>query len=510
MKLVRLESETELTQSQFTNNLAIPLVIGKNGQVALKCLTLQFAEPPFVIDSTNNQISFTTSSVAGSPVTTTRTITIPSGEYNITNLMLKIQELLNAMIQSEVTPTTDDGFEWLVEANGDAEIGLKTHIAFQRTDVELVTTANTQILQDGTNPSMGYSEPNFYKAAVDDNSYNAGLITSKWVNTGAWKISMAVTKQEEAQTENIANSKWVFGIADIPSLQTDGETNLLEEIYVGFYRNNDGQYSYKKNDVMVDTNIAIEAEDIITISKRLVSGTQTKVLYTIQKGLTVTHFEGDVIQESDASFIGAGGMVLLLKVGNDTGKIAFNTIENNPTTQIVENGGVYTRINASDVKYVLLDNNLTVSASNVTLNLKSDALKQLLGYNLQFMEKNAVSYDFVSESNIATNVFNNDIVVEIPELSLDGYDHGVRQSRNIAMVISSGELRSSQKAIGFERYELTYNEQATFLFIGLKNKQTSVTCPQLTIRVTSNGQVLPLSGKMTALLLFRDEDDKMF
>jgi hypothetical protein len=510
MKLVRLESETELTQSQFTNNLAIPLVIGKNGQVALKCLTLQFAEPPFIIDSTNNQISFTTSSITGSPVTTLRTITIPNGEYNITNLMLKIQELLNAMIQSEVTPSTDDGFEWLVEAKGDAEIGLKTHIAFQRTDPEAVTTANTQILQDGTNATMDYSEPNFFKDVTDDGTYNAGLITSKWVNTGAWRISMVVTKKSGTQTEDIADSKWVFGIADIPSLQTDGETSLLEEIYVGFYRNNDGQYSYKKNDVMVDTNIDIEAEDVITISKRLVSGTQTKVLYTIQKGLTVTHFEGDVIQESDVRFIGAGGMVLLLKVGNDTGKIAFNTIENNPTTQIVENTGVYTRINASDVKYVLLDNNLTVSASNVTLDLKSDALKQLLGYNLQFMEKNAVSYDFVSESNIATNVFNNDIVVEIPELSLDGYDHGVRQSRNIAMVISSGELISSQKAIGFERYELTYNEQATFLFIGLKNKQTSVTCPQLTIRVTSNGQVLPLSGKMTALLLFRDEDDKMY
>jgi hypothetical protein len=510
MKLVRLESNSTLTQSQFTNNLSIPLVLGKNAQVALKCLTLQFAEPPFIIDSTNNQISFTTSSIAGSPVTATRTITIPSGEYNIANLMLRISELLNGMIQSEVTPTTDDGFEWLVDTTGDTEIGYKTHIAFQRIDAELVTTANTQILQDGTNATMDYSEPNFFKAVVDDDSYNAGLITSKWVNTGAWKISMAVTKQEALQTEDIADSKWVFGIADSASLQTDGETSLLEEIYVGFYRNNSGQYSYKKNDVMVDTNIDIEAEDIITISKRLVSTTQTKVLYTIQKGSTITQFEGDVIQESDARFIGMGGMVLLLKVGNDTGKIAFNTIENNPTTLIVENGGVYTRINASDVKYVLLDNNLTVSASNVTLDLKSDALKQLLGYNNQFMQKNAISFDFVSESGIATNIFNNDIVVEIPELPLDGYDEGVKQSRNIAMVISSGELRTSQKAIGFERYELTYNEQATFLFIGLKNKQTSVTCPQLTIRVTSEGEILPLSGKMTALLLFRDEDDKMF
>lgn len=510
MKLVRLESDDELTQSQFTNNLSIPLVLGKNAQVALKCLTLQFAEPPFVINSTNNQISFTTSSISGKPVTTTRTVTIPIGEYNITNLMLRIQEILNAMVQSEVGSSTDEGFEWLVSAVGDAENGYKTHIAFQRTDIEAVTTANTTILQLGTNPTMAYTEPNFYKSVADDASYNAGLITNKWVNTGAWKTSMQVVKKSSSQTENIANSKWVFGITENSALYDNGETSLLEVMYVGFYRNSGGKYSYKKNDVMVDTGIAIADGDILTISKRLVSGTQTKVLYTVKKGVTVTNFEGDIIQDSDTRFIGMGGQVLLLKVGDDTGKIAFNTIDNYPTTQIVENNGVYTTIKASDVKYVLINDSLNVSQSNVTLDLKSDALKLLLGYNTQFMEKDAVSYDFVSESNIATNIFNNDMVVEIPELSLDGYDQGVKQSRNIAMVISSGELRSSQKAIGFEKYELTYNEQATFLFIGLKNKQTSVTCPQLTIRVTSNGQVLPLSGKMTCLLLFRDEDDKLF
>lgn len=510
MKLVRLESDDELTQSQFTNNLSIPLVLGKNSQVALKCLTLQFAEPPFVIDSTNNQISFSTSSIAGSPVTLTRTITIPNGEYNITNLMLKIQELLNSMVQSEASGTTDEGFEWLVSAEGDSDTGLNTHIAFQRTDVEAVTTANTTILQSGTTATMAYTEPNFYKNVSDNATYNAGLITNKWVNTGAWKISMQVVKKSGTQTENIANSKWVFGISENSALYDNGETSLLEVMYVGFYRNSGGKYSYKKNYVMVDTGLAIEDQDIITISKRLVSATQTKVIYTVKKGATVHNFEGDIIQESFAKVIGQGSQVLLLKVGDDTGKIAFNTIDNYPTTQIVENNGIYTKIKPSDVKYVLINDSLNVSPSNVTLDLKSDALKILLGYNNQYMEKNAVSYDFVSESKIATNIFNNDMVVEIPELSLDGYDQGVKQSRNIAMVISSGELRSSQRAIGFEKYELTYNEQATFLFISLKNKQTSITCPQLTIRVTSEGKVLPLSGKMTCLLLFRDEDDKLF
>jgi hypothetical protein len=500
MKLVRLESNSTLTQSQFTNNLSIPLVLGKNAQVALKCLTLQFAQPPLIIDSTNNKIRYFTDALSGA-----KEITIPSGQYEIGPLMDIIQLLMNSMIQSEVSNSSDDGFEWLVNATGNGQIGFTTHIAFNRTDTELVTSATCDFIDD----SMQYVEPNFIKNVADNGTYNAGLLTDKPLNGGCWKLSMTVDKQSGTQTEDIADSKWIFGVAEFFSQFEEGETNLLEQMYV-CVSSNDGQYLYKKNDVMVETNIAIQAEDIITISKRQKSETQTVVLYTITKDSIPTYFEGDIIQTSTVRALGGPAYYTMLKIGDDTGKIAFNTIEYNPTPSVTQTAGIFTRTKASDVPFVIRNEAIPLVQTDVIVDLLSDELKLLLGYNKRVLEQLALSFDFVSESGIATNIFNNDIVVEIPELALDGYDEGVKQSRNIAMVISSGELRTSQKAIGNETYELTYSEQATFLFIGLKNKQTSVTCPQLTVRVTSEGQILPLSGKMTALLLFRDEDDKMF
>ena len=501
MKLVRLESDAQLTQSQFTNNLSIPLVLGKNAQVALKCLTLQFAEPPIVIDNTNNQILFATGVES---LTNPDKITIPNGNYDIFSLMTTIQILLNSMIQSFATDTSDDGFEWSTDVTGNMSDGYKAHISFNRADSQIATTANS------TTTGMTYVEPNFYKNVADNGAYNAGLVTDKNINAGCWRMSMTVKKQEDTQTENIADSKWIFGIGNYFSSFEEGETQLLEQLYVCLYRNENGKYSYKKDFVMVDTDIDIEDGDIVTICKGGLSDTQTQVAYIIQKGSAQYDFEGDIIQTSVVKSLGEGGNNLLIKVGDDDGKIAFTNISFNPTTTVLENEGVFTKLRASEVPYVIKNNNLDVDATTVTLELGSDALKLLLGYQNRIMQKTAVSYDFVGENNVSTNVFNNDIVVEIPELSLDGYDHGVKQSRNIAMVISSGELRNSQKAIGNETFELTYNEQATFLFISLKNKQTSITAPQLTIRVTSEGKILPLTGKMTCLLLFRDEDDKLF
>lgn len=503
MKLVRLESESTLTQSQFTNNLSIPLVLGKNAQVALKSLSIQFAEPPIIIDNTNNTIYFSTGfENLGTP----EKITIPSGNYDRYSLMEMIQELLNAMVSSYDPESPDQGFQWTTEVTGDSTAGYKAHIAFNRADNELITTANTTII-DGN--SMVYDAPQFIKTAVDNNTYNAGLITDTYVNPGSWKISMTVQNQLGPQPEEIADSKWIFGIGNYFSSFQEGETGLLEDLYVCLYRNENGRYSYKKNYVMVDTNIDIEDGDTVTICKaNLLGGLQSQVVYRITKGTTTTEFEGDIIQTSAVRTLGIGANNLLLKVGNDTGKIAFTNISFNPSPSIIENNGIYTKINASEVPYIIKNNNLTVDESTVTIDLHSENLKLLLGYQNKIMQKDAISYDFVGTNNISTNIFNNDIVVEIPELALDGYDQGLKQSRNIVMVITSGDLRNSQKSIGSETYELSYTETATFLFIGLKNTQTSITCPQLSIRVTSEGKILPLTGKMTALLLFRDETDK--
>ncbi len=492
MKLVRLQSENQLNETQFTNNLAISLNLPIDSKVALKSLSIEFDTPPIVINSTNNTITFSTS--AQQPLTTVRTITIPSGEYSSQTLLKMIQRLLNAVIQSSET-NSDSGFEWLCNMTDD-----KSHIAFKRSEVETLTGATSNQI------NMTYANPQFFKSSGDTNTYDASLMANKNINHGSWYLEMTLQLQS-GQTATIANSQWIWGVFDINSQFETGESNLLQQMYVGFSRSSNGKYNIKKNMAMTELNVLIEEGDKISISKVLVSGTQSKVVYSITKGATKTDYDGDTISSTTpVIFIGDGSFYELLKIGNNTGKIAFTAIKQTPTGEVIDTNGVYTQIEA--VPTVLLNENLTtVSASTVTINLQTESLRQMLGYDTKIMQKHAISHDFISNSLISSNIFTDDLVIEIPELMLDGYDHGARQSKNIIMVLTTSELLRSIRSIGLNRYELSYNEQATYLFISLKNKQTTVSAPQLSIRCTINNRTLPLTCNMSALILFKDQDD---
>jgi hypothetical protein len=409
------------------------------------------------------------------------------------------------MIQSYDLGTTDDGFEWLTSVSGDVTTGFFSNISFLRADSENVTTANSD------SEGITYTSPNFYKNTTDNGTYNSYLITDDNVNKGCWNTYLTIAEQTTGQTQDVSGSSWIYGLAGYEAIAEEGTTGLLESMLVCFTRRSDGSYGYKKGVSIEPTNIQIEVGDIISISKKLVSTTETKVVYTITKGTQETDFDGDIIQTSELlKFAGINDYKVLLKVANDTGKIAFTNIKFNPTPSTLDSNGVVTSLIASDVPDVLRDSNLLeVGPSPVSIDFVTEDLQLLLGYSKKYYIYNGVSGKFFGVDGISTNIFNNDMIVEIPELPLDGYDHGYKQSRNIAMVITASELKNSQKSLGNETYELSYSEQATFLFIGIKNKQTTVTCPQLSIRVTSEGSLIPMTGKMTCLLLFRDEEDKL-
>jgi hypothetical protein len=492
MKLIRLQSESQLNETQFTNNLAISLNLPINSKVALKSLSIEFETPPIVINSTNNIITFSTS--AQQPITTVRSITIPSGEYSAQTLLKTIQRLLNAVVQS-TSSNSDSGFEWLCNVIDD-----KSHIAFKRTEVETLTTATANQI------NVGYTDPQFYKTSGDDDTYSASLVSNKPLNHGSWYLETTL-QLKTGQSTTIANSKWIWGIFEVNAQYETGESNLVQLMYAGLARTTNGYYSYKKNYVMVETTIVPTAGDVISISKTLVNATTCKVVYKITQGGTTTTLDGDTITSSTPIvFVGDGSFYELLKIGNDTGKIAFSSLKLTPSGEVINTNGVYTELDI--VPNILLNENLTtISPSTVTINLTSTSLRQMLGYNEGIMQKNAISYDFVSNSLISSNIFTDDLVIEIPELMLDGYDHGARQSKNMIMILTTAELLRSVRSIGLNRYELSYNEQATYLFISLKNKQTTVSAPMLSIRCTLNNRTLPLTCNMSALLLFKDEDD---
>ena len=504
-KLVRLESDTDLTESQFTNNLAIALQLGKNASVALKTLTMQFKEPPMSINGTNNEIQFATS--VDRPITNTRTATLPQGEYSISQLMSLIGQKMNGLLQSFDANTSDLGFEWLVKAVGDVANGYTAHIAYKRTDpVDDMNASECSFRVHGNDNTIAFNNGVFTKNIVDDNAkYNAGLITNIFMNRGAW--SMGLTIGAQTTGTDISGTDWAFYIAGTGLKDEVNQSALQQLMICGFMRSPTGTYLVKRNGLMLDTTRPIAEGDVITISKKLLSNnSSSQVVYSITKGTQTYTYNGDVIQNQKVETIGEGSKYLQLKVGNDVAKIAFSKINFTPTGSLAVADGVYTENDT--VVNVLKDDNLAaVGQSEITVLFPKEALRLLLGYKFPSMANDSLNYDFVAQNTVAFTVFNNDIVVQVPELPLDGYDHGERQSRNMVMVVSSGEVRNNLTSKGNELYELSFTETAQPLWIGLRNKQTTFTCPQLSIRITSEGQTLPMDGKISALLLFRDESD---
>ena len=499
MKLVRLESEEEnLTESQFTNNLSIAVQLDENAKVALKTITMELEAPAIIINSTNDIIKF---GIGGS---LNRTVNITHGSYTISTLTTEIEDKLNIMTQSY--EATDDllkleiGSEWLCQAFlGASTTKLYFEIAYEAGDEINLTDA--QVVGN-----MQYDAGDFVKApGTDDDTYNAYLQSDKYMCKGGWDTSIQLIPQVEGQPQDIKDSEWILSLGEILIADLTDKDEIIDNSFVCIMRNIEGNYSYKKNGVMIATDIPIENEDTIYIDKKLNGDSNIKVSYRIIKGTETEEFEGDDLLNLDMDDI-RGPNYLTLKVGNDTGKIMFSNLKYTPSSSNVELNGVYTQKQASDIKHVIKNINIKAQPRDVLISFWTRQLSSLLGYEQLSYIKNGISMDYKAEKEVRQDLFKNDLIIEIPELNLNTYDQSYKQKRNIIMVIPAGDLKNAVTARGFSGYELSYTDVYP-TFISLQNKQMTLTYPQLSVRVTSQKQLLKTYGKMSTLILFKDVDD---
>ena len=94
MKIVRLESDDSAVQSIFTNNLSIPVTLSKNGQVALKTLTIDFTLDNIVINETNNVLDV---EFIGGDIYNVQLI---KGVYSNTSLLEMLNNQFNKYLKS--------------------------------------------------------------------------------------------------------------------------------------------------------------------------------------------------------------------------------------------------------------------------------------------------------------------------------------------------------------------------------------------------------------------------
>lgn len=492
VKLVRLESDSILTESQFTNNMSMALNIGKNGKVAIKTLSMQFDKPLINIDDTNNTFSFKTGIKEED---TTQFVTISNGFYTPEDLLGQINARMNNNLDSiNVGNSNDINFEWRITPKLQNN-ELYTSMEFSRLDPAVITNAEVRL------DSMTYTQPNFFKSSpVNDGSYNAELYTNYVLCRGGFYLGTNIVSMSADPENDVSQSRWMLFLdANRETVDEADEDDMINLMVCGVMVDSTGHYAYKKNGVMVSTPLTVQAGDSVLIGKHLEA-----FQYKITQGTQVFDYEGDDVN-AFAQSTGNNKLYYGLKVGNDTGKVGFTNLITTKSPFYTEVNGVHSEIDT--VPEVIRNTNLiTASESKVVVNFPSSVIRNTLGFDKASYTATAVSGSFISENALSLNTFNNDIVVEVLQLNVNTYDHTYKQLRNIVMVITSGEVKKAISAKGTESYELSYTDSyPTYLNVG--NPQSIMQVPQLTIRVSSGGATLPMNGKMSCCLLIADEND---
>lgn len=523
MKIVRLESKPNLTETQFTNDLSIPVQIKSNGEVALKNITFNFNNLKFNIPKNKYRVNFNL--IQGEDNLLGFDNYMPGGLYSLDELITKIRQILNFQLPSNQELDSDLGFgfewdlEWLYRNSG----GVYTTLKFYRNEQIDVITENIDIQQgyDATDNQIESilvdNEIYYYKNPLINNPdglYNGGFKSINQSNNGAWKLNFKIYQRD---VEPLQNSNWIMGISRENGLYVNTLDKIAENMYTGIGVTN-GVYVIKKNGgispiVFNGNNIIPEDMDEITIYKQY-NGTNTcKVIYTIKRGTETYDAEGDIITINDTNILGISSddIYLVCKIQNDDGKIAFFDINMNPTGTKELINGEY--IEKTMTKIIYNTNYGDVQPSEVEIGLLSSTTDvydfcKLLGFNENVLKMTALSGFWNSSNRIDYNIFYKDLVIEIDELNLDGFDQGVKMSRNIVMTITAAELKQAINQLSIDSLSVSYTEPAQFLFVGMNNGDIHKTLSNLTIRAYINGKLIPIDGDMSATLLFRDDRDK--
>jgi hypothetical protein len=487
MKLIKLYADS-LTESVFTNQFSTAEVLAPHSQVAVKNLTLEFDSPQFIIDDSNNILKFKSIDTGF-----LYTVTLEKKQYlSLDELESEIQAKMNNIINSDLD-NADRGFQWAVARAQTILNEIKWKLTFLRNDVITVGSANTKLT------NMTFANSTFSTTTpTTDGSYSTWADAYLLMNQGGWFLTTKI----KSGSSNVQNSNWLWCVDNNgATLGVTTRAELIDRSILCIGDNLSGKYAYKKDGLMVSSNVSIAVDDVITIYKKL-----NKVNYVITKGASSTTFEGDSM-----ALLPTMGSTLLknsIHIGNDTGLIGFTDWKYNLDPRFVElTLGRYIYLPVADIQDIYLDINLYAQSSKVTIQFPTTGIKQLLGFRLDEYSKTAKTFSFISDDVATINgILNGDLDIELLETNTNNYVEEYRSRRNLIMSITPGELRGALFTSGTERYILSFSEGANFLFCDIQNEYP-LTLSQLTVRITSNKQPLKLQGKASMLLLYQNEKE---
>lgn len=458
MKIIRLVSD-ELTKSIFQKSTSAPIMIKPNSSIALKSLSFELKHDlDFVIDSDDYVMSISTDNK------TFVIIQIPRGKYNRTSFMnyltYQFNYFMTTINQNEV------GTEWVSTiANDD-----KVNICVSRSDLETVSNFSTLNIT---------ANENAYKKTTQSNVFDSYAQCKSFICRGGLYNLITVGGDYTNQ--------FIYGLSN-ELFNTTQKTTLTTDDFVCcvFTDGISPNYRFKnESGEIINTNCPINIGDVISIKKNTVSDYIYIQFYI--DNILIGQF-----QPSENFTISQ--LYTTFAFGTTSPTFNLNTPQQITSAFCqVSAEGTYSALET--LPNVYSSDNLTAASIKSAIRFDSSTMQTFMGYDAQKITMSGVASNYA-----ANNIFGlpltfqagDDLVVEIQNLNIDGYDFLENKKASIVAVIPIESL--TKNAFGYSYIEPFPT------FLSLNNDQLT-NINSFYVSIKSGGQYLDLTDKIFMQLL---------
>lgn len=477
MKIVRLVSDVVST-SQFSKGCSAPIIIKKDGKIGLKSLSFETLHTSdFEVTDASYKLSFTVGDVDGDGLPISYTITVPNGVYNIKTFLEYLTAKMNFWMASFDPVLNSFGLEWLVSNyNGkcDFAFGKSEYVLIQSSDFNLVKCV---------------SNDNTYTKNVPSDVLDSYAQCTKYLCKGG--VFATVTIDCLNDFDPGAGCIFYVGLSNLFNPVTKTLLNGSDFNVAIFSDGASGNYKFIHDGIITNSNAPINDGDVLCFRRNIIGYFLAYIL----------NADGQVI--GSYSFSMPNSFILneqfLTMAFGDGCTEDFTLI--NPTATLspfIQNSinGAYSTVDS--LPNIYFNSNLkAVTPSSVLIEFVGPYLQDVLGYNSNILAYNGISGSFVSNLPIRLG-FNNlgdDLVVEVSNLNLDGYDFLENRKSSILAVIPLESL--SQKDYGYSYIEPFPT------FSSLNNKE-DININTFYISIKSGSQLVKLQDRIFMQLLIED------
>ena len=417
MKLIKLSSTTS---GEFENVFDVDIPINPKAEVGLVSASVVLSSKNITIDDTNNLFEMRTQQTQGSPATPRLyyPVNLTNGDYTKPSFLTELNRALNAALNNDTESTAC--VEWRTGVN-DGKLQLEMRRGAFEVDVE---EDDLSVFKNLT-----YAADTYTKSSASENWDAFGVSKSVFVN-GCGEIAMIV---------DATTTKFALGLVANPPSSTATTLDASGYDFVVYTETGNPNYLISSASGVVDSGVAQEDDDtvIIELSEgnlilRKLQGLVFTTLHTFTDWSFQTYYH------------------LGFNVRSTAGVVDVPSWAPSPYSESVDGVHIYRNTPIQDT--ILFDSQLLTTPpsrgiASITFKEKPATGTYMGFHDAEYaMATAGLNWTLVADEELSESVSFTDLLVELPNLTMESYDGGTGfgKRRPVVAYLPSLEVQNSE------------------------------------------------------------------